>query len=112
MKILAASIFLSLPAAIHGAVGGRCSSFWGETGCICLDKSVCENRWGGVAIQGWAPDWPCPNDPDNVWGCQIHPCPGQGGGTSCEWREQCIIPVAGERKLHLDQMAEPYVPDR
>lgn len=97
MKLPSTAFLLSLPATVYGAVGGRCSSFWGQTGCICLDKTVCERTWHGVSIEGWAGSWPCPNDPVNVMGCQVSPC--AGSANSCQWRDQCIIPVAGERKF-------------
>ncbi|KAK0618881.1 hypothetical protein B0T14DRAFT_431813 [Immersiella caudata] len=91
MKLISCLFLLSLPVTVYSAVGGRCSSFWRNTGCICLDKNVCERTWGGVSIQGVAPDWPCPDDPGNVWGCQISPC---RGGSSCQWRDRCALPVA------------------
>ncbi|KAK4446711.1 hypothetical protein QBC34DRAFT_304574 [Podospora aff. communis PSN243] len=95
MKIALTLSLLSLPITVYSAVGGRCSSFWRNTGCICLDRTVCERTWGGVSIQGTAPDWPCPDDPGNIWGCQISPCRGSQGN-SCQWRDRCVIPVAGE----------------
>ena len=96
MKALHLVTSLLLPLAAHARIGGRCSSFWSQTSCICLDKNVCTGQYGGVTIEGVAPDWPCPNDPANVLGCQISPCPGVGGGTKCTWSDLCGIPSGGE----------------
>ncbi|KAH6618173.1 hypothetical protein B0J18DRAFT_436700 [Chaetomium sp. MPI-SDFR-AT-0129] len=78
------------PTSIIAAVGGRCSSTWPD--CICLDRNVCESRWGGLAMEGEPGNWPCPSDPANVWGCIISEC--EGINTWCTWTNTCnnILP--------------------
>ncbi|RYP08940.1 hypothetical protein DL765_008625 [Monosporascus sp. GIB2] len=87
MKLLT---LLLLPAPILAAVGGRCSGSYDDNLCICLDSDACSNQWGGTAVQGSSGDWPCPNDPDNVWGCYVlNNCPSMGSDTGCTWRNGC-----------------------
>lgn len=87
MKLLA---LLALPAPILAAVSGRCSGSYNDNRCICLDKDVCRNRWGGTPVEGVRGDFPCPNDPSNVWGCYIMAnCPTKGSDTGCTWRNGC-----------------------
>jgi hypothetical protein len=84
---------LALPAPILAA-GGRCSGSWNTKDCICIDHNACVNTYGGRAIQGSPGNWPCPNDPDNVWGCSIiDNCPGFGPSTGCVWREGCPLTI-------------------
>lgn len=79
-------IIVSFPTSILAAVGGPCSNGYQE--CICLDRSVCEDRWGGLATEGVRGSWPCPNDPSNVWGYRVYKC--RGSNTWCSWRNECV----------------------
>ncbi|KAK4240248.1 hypothetical protein C8A03DRAFT_42203 [Achaetomium macrosporum] len=64
-SITSSLVLFLLPVPIPAAVGGRCSGSWDDGQCI------------------WSPwDWPCPNDPTNVWGCHVSPCPGFPAGTT------------------------------
>ena len=90
MKPIAITFVLLFPSSIFAAINGRCSGSYDNGLCICLDKDVCRNRWGGEPYQGRPGDWPCPNDPANVWGCTIMTrCPGKGLDTGCAWRNGC-----------------------
>ncbi|KAK4672066.1 hypothetical protein QC763_100970 [Podospora pseudopauciseta] len=88
---LTLALIAAIAAPALAAVGGRCSNNWGGD-CICLDSSVCRNRWGGTPYTGSPGNWPCPNDPDNIMACVVKPCPGQGSGTQCLWRNACRSP--------------------
>lgn len=92
MKSILASFLalLALPNSTLATVGGRCSNNWGAD-CICLDKTVCQNTWKGVAYTGTPGNYPCPADPNNVMACIIRPCPGKpkSGTTQCLWTEAC-----------------------
>ncbi|KAF2183510.1 hypothetical protein K469DRAFT_751520 [Zopfia rhizophila CBS 207.26] len=89
MKFIIATLaFLSSTAPALAAVGGRCSNNWGDD-CICLDRNVCRNNWGGTPYTGSAGNWPCPSDPDNIMACIVSDCPGHGSNTQCLWREGC-----------------------
>ncbi|KAK4232836.1 hypothetical protein C8A03DRAFT_48411 [Achaetomium macrosporum] len=90
MKTLALLSAFVLPTAVFAAVGGRCSGSWNSDICICLDHNVCTGQYGGNAIQGSPGNYPCPNDPDNVWGCTVFDhCPGHDSSTGCVWRSGC-----------------------
>lgn len=72
-----------------GGIGGRCSENWGSD-CICLDEEICAGKWSGTAQTGRRPNWPCPNDPDNVKGCYVQPCKDASQPSSrCMWTEGC-----------------------
>lgn len=90
MQLLTA-VLAVFPASIL-AINGRCSSNY--SWCICLDQNVCRNKWGGTPVQGSPGNWPCPNDPDNVWGCEVSFC--KGIDTWCGWRSECTA-----RKLSI-----------
>ncbi|EGE04759.1 hypothetical protein TEQG_03932 [Trichophyton equinum CBS 127.97] len=79
MNTLFTAILL-LPTPIFAAVGGRCYGEWNTDRCICLDHNVCTNTYHGWAYQGTpkTKNWACPFDGNNVWGCEISPCPGKG----------------------------------
>ncbi|EFR00316.1 hypothetical protein MGYG_03317 [Nannizzia gypsea CBS 118893] len=91
MKLLL-SVVLLLPTPIFAAVGGRCSGEWNTDRCICLDHNVCTNTYHGWAYQGnpETKNWACPFDGNNVWGCEISPCPGKGRNAVCKWKNECI----------------------
>lgn len=92
MKLVIASLaLLVLPAPTFAAVGGRCSGTWRQPGCICIDTNICRTRYGGTTIPGSPGNWACPNDPNNIQGCNILPCPRVNIGTltQCFWRESC-----------------------
>ncbi|KAK4119465.1 hypothetical protein N657DRAFT_650118 [Parathielavia appendiculata] len=89
MKVIALFSALLLPTSAFAA-GGRCSGSWNDDRCICIDNNECR-RYGGDPIQGSPGDWPCPSDPDNVWGCWVWDnCPGLDSSTGCMWRNGCI----------------------
>ncbi|KAK3387366.1 hypothetical protein B0H63DRAFT_392855 [Podospora didyma] len=69
-------------------LGGRCANGWGSD-CICLDESTCRNKWKGTPYTGYSPNWPCPNEPDNVMACVVKPCLGQVAPAQCLWKEAC-----------------------
>jgi hypothetical protein len=71
------------------AVGGPCSAPYDDGVCICLDRDVCTDTYGGSAISGQQGSYPSPSDGANVWGCYISPCPQVGGDSSCMWRSAC-----------------------
>lgn len=89
MKFVAASLaLLFLPASVLAAVGGRCSSGWGNS-CICLDANQCVSKYRGFAVAGSPGNWPCPSDPNNVVACYVSPCPKASSSTFCTWRNGC-----------------------
>jgi len=88
-----------LPATVLAAVGDKCRNNWGHD-CICLDKGVCRNRYGGTPYTGTPGNWPCPADPDNVMACVVAPCPKVGGFSQCLWRPGCFSVNKGMFKMH------------
>jgi len=40
------------------------------------------------AIEGRSGNWPCPKDPENVWGCNMGQCLGFFF-TRCAWKSSC-----------------------
>ncbi|KAK4119765.1 hypothetical protein N657DRAFT_604086 [Parathielavia appendiculata] len=86
MRAIALLSALFLPTEVLAAIGGQCSGVWGNAYCICLDRTECVNRYGGWAFEGRPGSYPCPHDPDNVWGCEIvNGCPEYDISTSCVW---------------------------
>lgn len=77
-------ILASFPVSTLAAINGPCDDAFDF--CICLDKSVCQNKWHGRPIQGSPGFWACPHDPANVWGCEIFRC--KGTNTWCAWRSE------------------------
>ncbi len=77
-SILAATVGAGLTPR---ASGGKCSSIYDDGNCICLDKDVCQNNYGGAAISGSENDVPCPGDPTKSGAAM---CPGFGAGSKCK----------------------------
>ena len=96
MKLVSLPILLSLSTSIMAYINGRCSGNWNHGVCICIDHDECLNTYGGVAFSGSPGDYPCPYDPNNIIGCYITPCPGQGYYTKCTWSDGCSI-INGRR---------------
>ena len=48
---------------------------------------------------GYAGNWPCPDDPDNIMACVVKPCLGKTKGTQCLWKEACREVSPGKFKL-------------
>ncbi|KAK4442532.1 hypothetical protein QBC34DRAFT_418562, partial [Podospora aff. communis PSN243] len=97
-----AALFLPVPILAAGAAaagagrliarypGGRCSGKYDDGRCICLDRQECFGTYGGSVVQGSPGAYPCPNDPDNVWGCYVYRCPTMHMATDCRWKEACV----------------------
>jgi hypothetical protein len=108
MKLASLPVLISLPSSILAAIGDPCLNGW-TAGCICVDRGVC-NSYGGIAVEGWSGEYPCPNDPANVWGCYVEPCPQIGGGTGCTWRSQCTgLVMPGKTCLMNLKKTPPFI---
>lgn len=89
MKFLSIPILFSFPASTLAYVNGRCYGRWNDGFCICMDYDLCTHTYKGTPYDGSPGDYPCPYDPNNIIGCFIAPCPGQGGYTECTFAEGC-----------------------
>jgi hypothetical protein len=89
MKALSLVKFIALVLAHRAsAANGPCAAEWNEYGnCICIDHNLCTETYGGDANAGYPGNYPCPNDPANVWACSVPTC--YGARTECTWSSSC-----------------------